>query len=110
MTGRINLRKGGITNMDALDNAVRLTNSVVDTYTSDNRDPLDILIEKESRGEIKFKISSLQESLTYQQEKILNLLEQGYIEKEIADYMYISPKTIYSHIEAIRNKAKKEGL
>jgi DNA-directed RNA polymerase specialized sigma24 family protein len=76
-------------------------------YSGDCRDPLDILIERESRGEIAFKLSTVQDSLTYQQEKVLSLLEQGYKEQEIADYMYISASAIHNHIEAIRKKTRK---
>jgi DNA-binding NarL/FixJ family response regulator len=49
----------------------------------------------------------MQESLTYQQEKVLSLLEQGYTEQAIADYMYISASAIHNHVEAIRKKTRK---
>ena len=50
------------------------------------------------------KLSKSFDSLTKQQSKILELISQGLLNKEIADYLVISERTVKQHNNAIYKK------
>jgi len=55
------------------------------------------LISGYLEGKKSFKIDSLWETLTRREREILKLIAEGYKNKEIADYLCISAKTVETH-------------
>jgi DNA-binding NarL/FixJ family response regulator len=48
-------------------------------------------------GRKEFKLSSVWETLTFREREVMKLIAEGYRSKEIADQLYISPKTVERH-------------
>ncbi len=57
----------------------------------------DKLIEGYLEGKTPSKETSSWDTLTPRERQILKLIAEGYKNKEIADYLYISPKTVEKH-------------
>jgi DNA-binding NarL/FixJ family response regulator len=55
------------------------------------------VIEGYLSGKKEFKMSSIWETLTAREREILKLIAEGYKNKEIADNLYISVKTVERH-------------
>jgi DNA-binding NarL/FixJ family response regulator len=62
------------------------------------------LIEGYLEGKKTFKAHSLWEDLTKRERGILKLIGEGYKNKEIAEYLYISEKTVETHRANIMRK------
>jgi DNA-binding NarL/FixJ family response regulator len=62
------------------------------------------LIEGYLEGKKTFKTHSLWEDLTKRERGILKLIGEGYKNKEIAEYLYISEKTVETHRANIMRK------
>ncbi len=57
----------------------------------------DKVIEGYLEGKKEFKLSSIWETLTSREREILKLIAEGYKNKDIADQLYISVKTVERH-------------
>ena len=55
------------------------------------------VIEGYLSGKKEFRLSSIWETLTSREREILKLIAEGYKNKEIADHLYISVKTVERH-------------
>jgi two-component system response regulator NreC len=49
-------------------------------------------------------------SLTVQEDKIARFIALGFIEKEIADKLFISAKTVHTHSQMIRRKLNAKNI
>jgi two-component system response regulator NreC len=57
----------------------------------------DKVLEGYLEGRKTLKTKTSWETLTHREREILKLIAEGYKNKEIADYLYISPKTVEKH-------------
>jgi DNA-binding NarL/FixJ family response regulator len=50
------------------------------------------------------KADNLRNALTGREQEVLKLVAQGHTDKQIADVMYVSPRTVQNHLMRIRDK------
>jgi len=59
------------------------------------------------------KSDDLRNALTAREQEVLKLVAQGHTDKQIADLMYVSPRTVQNHLMRVRDKTglrRRSGL